>query len=96
MGGWSIRIGRAWVVPAVIGALIVVVVSAGAVAAIETGTVSSYWVGLWWSISLITTVGFIGDTPSTAGGALLSVLLMVAGFVLLADGQRRPRLALRP
>jgi hypothetical protein len=61
-----------------------VVVVAGAVAAIETETVTSYWQGLWWSISLITTVGFIGQPPTTVAGAALSVMLMVVGFLLLA------------
>ncbi len=62
----------------------IIVVSAGAAAAIETDTVTSYWRGLWWAISLITTVGFIGAPPSTDEGAALSVVLMVVGFLLLA------------
>ena len=56
----SIRFGRSWVLPGVLGALLLVAVTGGAVAAIETDTVTSYWQGLWWSISLITTVGFVG------------------------------------
>lgn len=63
---------------------VVAVVAAGAAAAIETDTVESFWRGLWWSISLITTVGFIGSPPSTAAGQALSVLLMVTGFLLMA------------
>src|SRR5665647_938392 len=62
----------------------VVIVTAGAAAAIETHTVASFWRGLWWSISLITTVGFIGEPPRTAIGAALSMVLMVLGFLLLA------------
>ena len=84
VGRGVVRIGRAWVLPALIGAVVVLVVSAGAMLAIEADTVSSFWAGLWWSISLMTTVGFIGAPPSTAGGALLSVALMVGGFLLLA------------
>lgn len=45
---------------------------------------TSFWRGIWWSISLITTVGFIGATPRTGAGAVLSVMLMILGFVLLA------------
>ncbi len=63
---------------------VVVVVTAGAAAAIETDTVESFWRGLWWSISLITTVGFIGAPPTTSAGQALSVLLMVTGFLLMA------------
>ena len=78
------RLGRALLWPAVTGALVIVLVAAGAAAAIETDTVTSYWHGLWWSISLITTVGFIGQPPRTDAGAALSVVLMVVGFLLLA------------
>jgi hypothetical protein len=60
------------------------VLGAGAVASLETGTVHSFWKGLWWSISLMTTVGFIGQPPQTVAGVLVSVALMVCGFVLLA------------
>jgi len=79
---WRVR--RAWLWPAVFGTLVVIALSAAAAAATETNTVHTYWRGLWWSIALITTVGFIGEPPSTAAGAVLSVLLMVVGFLLLA------------
>jgi hypothetical protein len=84
IGRVTVRIGPDWVVPSLIGAVAVVVVSAGAVAAIETDTVPSFWMGLWWATSLITTVGFIGSPPTTVGGAVLSGALMVGGFLLLA------------
>ncbi len=78
------RFRRTLVWPAVLGTAVMVVVSGGAVAAAETDTVESFWRGLWWSISLVTTVGFLGSPPRTAAGAVLSVVLMVLGFVLLA------------
>jgi voltage-gated potassium channel Kch len=62
----------------------VVITSAAAAAAIETRTVSSFGRGLWWAVSLITTVGFIGEPPETRAGELLSAALMVIGFMLLA------------
>jgi voltage-gated potassium channel Kch len=79
-----IPISSAWLVPALLSAVLTVVVAGAAAAAIETRTVSSFGRGLWWATSLITTVGFIGEPPETTAGALLSVLLMVVGFVLLA------------
>ncbi len=79
-----IRITATWLVPALLTSVVVIVVSAGAVAAIETNTVSSYWEGLWWAVSLITTVGFIGEPPRTTTGAALSAVLMILGFLLLA------------
>jgi voltage-gated potassium channel len=67
-----------------VGSLGIVVVAAGAAAAFETDTVSSYWRGLFWAISLITTVGFVGEPPRTDQGTILAVALMVVGFVLLS------------
>jgi hypothetical protein len=79
-----LRIRRSWVLPAVAMAGTLLLVSAGGIAAVETDIVPSYARGLWWSISLMTTVGFVGQPPRTAAGAVLSVILMLAGFVLLA------------
>jgi voltage-gated potassium channel len=62
--------------------LLVLLAGAG-FATLEKDTVSSYWEGLWWSLSLMTTVGFVGETPETVGGRILSALLMISGFALL-------------
>ena len=45
---------------------------------------TSFWRGIWWAVSLITTVGFIGEPPETRAGEVLSAGLMVLGFLLLA------------
>jgi hypothetical protein len=79
-----LRVGRSWVGPALAGGAALVVAGAGAVASLETGTVGSFWRGLWWATALMATVGFIGEPPETVGGAILSVVLMVSGFLLLA------------
>lgn len=73
-----------WLVPLSLGAVLLVVLSAAASAAIETRTVTSFWRGVWWAVSLITTVGFIGEPPETRAGQVLSAALMVVGFLLLA------------
>jgi voltage-gated potassium channel len=80
----KLRVTMTWVWPALLTATVLVLTTAGASAAIETNTVASYWRGLWWSTSLITTVGFIGEPPETVAGAALSAILMVFGFLLLA------------
>jgi voltage-gated potassium channel len=77
-------IRRTWVLPLLAASGALVVVTGGAVAAVETDTVTTLGRGLWWAVALMTTVGFVGDPPHTATGAALSVLLMVAGFFLLA------------
>ena len=73
-----------WLIPLSLGTTLLVVVSAAAAAAIETRTVTSIWPGIWWSISLGTTVGFIGEPPETRAGQVLSAVLMILGFLLLA------------
>ncbi len=78
------RITRRWVIPALALSLALVLIGAGAAAAVETDTVATFARGLWWSLALMTTVGFIGGPPVTGAGAALSVILMVAGFLLLA------------
>lgn len=78
------RIRPTWLWPALSGAVVVALAAAAASAAIETKTVHSYWRGLWWSISLMATVGFVGEPPETTAGRVLSAVLMVFGFLLLA------------
>ncbi len=70
--------------PGVIIALAALAVGAGGAAAFESDTVGSYWEGLWWALSLMTTVGFVEGTPTSVGGALTSAVLMLAGFLLLS------------
>jgi voltage-gated potassium channel len=61
-----------------------VLLTGGAFAAFESRQVSSYWEGLWWALSLMSTVGFIGEAPESAVGRLVSSVLMVSGFALMA------------
>jgi voltage-gated potassium channel len=63
---------------------VLVLLAGGGFAALETDTVESYWEGVWWALSLTTTVGFVDDTPETVLGKALSSVIMVLGFVLLA------------
>lgn len=62
---------------------VTVLLAGGGFAALESRTASSYWDGLWWALSLMTTVGFIGETPESTGGRILSAILMVSGFALM-------------
>lgn len=61
-----------------------VLLAGGGFAALETDNVSSYGEGIWWALSLVTTVGFVGEVPVTTGGRVLSGALMLLGFVLLS------------
>ena len=46
--------------------------------------VSSFGEGVWGAWSLRTTVGVVGEAPETTGGRVVSALLMVAGFAMMA------------
>ena len=63
---------------------IAVLLAGGGFAALETKNVSSYAEGVWWALSLMTTVGFVGESPETVGGRILSAVLMLVGFGLLS------------
>ena len=62
----------------------IVLLAGGGFAAFESRQVSSYWEGLWWALSLMSTVGFIGEAPESVLGRIVSSVLMVSGFALMA------------
>lgn len=70
-----------YVIPA---ALVAILLAGGGFAALESKSVDSYWEGVWWALSLMTTVGFAEHAPETTAGQVLSAILMVTGFALLA------------
>ena len=65
------------------GGAALVLVGGGGLAAVENHVASSYGEGVWWALSLMTTVGFVGEKPETTGGRVVSALLMVAGFAMM-------------
>jgi voltage-gated potassium channel len=75
------RLSLHWALPS---AAIVVLLAGGGFAAVEADTVTTYWRGVWWALSLMTTVGFVSGSPSTGAGQALAAVLMVLGFLLFA------------
>ena len=73
---------RAFAAIIIAGAVIVLLAGAGFALA-EHRAVSSYWEGVWWAISLATTAGFAGESPTTTSGYVLSAAIMLIGFWLL-------------
>ena len=63
--------------------LALVLLAGGAFAAFEDRTVGSYWDGLYWALSLMTTVGFIGGSPQSTEGRAVAAVLMVSGFAMM-------------
>ncbi|WP_344770135.1 potassium channel family protein [Aeromicrobium panaciterrae] len=65
-------------------AAVVVLLAGGGFAAFESEQVSSYGEGVWWALSLMSTVGFVGEAPESTAGRLVSSILMISGFALMA------------
>ena len=63
---------------------VVVLLAGGGFAAFESQQVSSYGEGVWWALSLMSTVGFVGEAPESLAGRVVSSILMVSGFALMA------------
>jgi voltage-gated potassium channel len=80
----SERLRRRWLRIVLPLAAVSVLLAGGGFAALETKNVSSYAEGVWWALSLMTTVGFVGGSPETTGGRILSAVLMLFGFGLLS------------
>lgn len=67
-----------------LAAAIVALLAAGGLAAFESHQVSSFGEGVWWALSLMSTVGFVGHPPESIVGRLVSSVLMVSGLALMA------------
>ncbi len=44
---------------------------------------ATYWDGLWWSFVTLTTVGYGDLSPTTTGGRIAAVFLMIVGIAFL-------------
>lgn len=75
-------VARPFITVVLLGAAIILLAGAG-LAAFDHGVVGSYWEGVWWALSLATTIGFAGEAPTTTAGYVLSALVMLSGFWLL-------------
>jgi hypothetical protein len=75
---------RRWLRFMLPAAAVLLVLAGGGFTALESDTVESFWQGLWWALSLMTTVGFVGGEPGTTAGRIISSVLMLTGFALFA------------
>jgi voltage-gated potassium channel len=70
-----------------------VIVSATTVAVVGGGVLirlldhdeySNVWVGMWWALQTVTTVGYGDVTPKNPSGRIVAILVMLWGIAFLA------------
>jgi voltage-gated potassium channel len=72
--GWAIAIAT----------LFVTIVSGVVIRILDPADFDSVWLGLWWAVQTVTTVGYGDVVPSHASGRIVAALLMLAGIGLLS------------
>jgi voltage-gated potassium channel len=69
----------------IVTATALVVVGGGVlIRVIDHSEYSNVWVGMWWSLQTVTTVGYGDVTPAHASGRLVGALVMLEGIAFLA------------
>jgi voltage-gated potassium channel len=68
----------------VVATLAIVVAGGVAMRFLDHHEYSSIWLGMWWSLQTVTTVGYGDVTPTTAPGKLVGALVMLQGIALLS------------
>ena len=64
--------------------LIVIAISGNVIHAIEPNLISNAFVGSWWSLVTMTTVGYGDIVPETTAGKVVASVLMVVGITIFA------------
>ena len=69
----------------IVGVTLFIVVAGGvAIRILDHDEYSSIWLGMWWSLQTVTTVGYGDVTPENAPGKLVGALVMLQGIGFLA------------
>ncbi len=68
----------------VVATLAVVVASGVTIRILDHHEYSSIWLGMWWALQTVTTVGYGDVTPTNTSGRFVGVLVMLEGLALLA------------
>ena len=64
--------------------LIVIAISANIIYALEPETIPNAFIGSWWSLVTMTTVGYGDIVPISTGGKVVASILMVTGITIFA------------
>jgi voltage-gated potassium channel len=67
----------------VIGTAVVVVLSGLAIRLLDPSEFSNIWVGMWWAVQTVTTVGYGDVTPHQLSGRIVGVVVMLWGVAFV-------------
>jgi voltage-gated potassium channel len=69
----------------IVSATAVVVVGGGLLMRLlDHGEYSDIWVGMWWALQTVTTVGYGDVTPKNPSGRIIATFVMLQGIAFLA------------
>jgi len=69
----------------IVGVTLLIVVAGGvAMRILDHDEYSSIWLGMWWSLQTVTTVGYGDVTPESVPGRFVGALVMLQGIAFLA------------
>jgi voltage-gated potassium channel len=69
----------------IVTATTVVVVAGGVLMRLlDHGEYSDIWVGMWWALQTVTTVGYGDVTPKNPSGRIIATFVMLQGIAFLA------------
>jgi voltage-gated potassium channel len=69
----------------IVTATTVVVVAGGVLMRLlDHGEYSDIWVGMWWALQTVTTVGYGDVTPKNPSGRIIAAFVMLQGIAFLA------------
>jgi voltage-gated potassium channel len=63
---------------------VIVVVSGVAMRFVDHDEFANIWIGMWWALQTVTTVGYGDIVPHRLGGRLVGVVVMLDGIASLA------------
>jgi voltage-gated potassium channel len=68
----------------VVATLLIVVIGGIAIRLLDHREYSSIWLGMWWALQTVTTVGYGDVTPKNVAGRFVGALMMLQGIAFLA------------
>ena len=66
-----------------VATLLVTLISGVLMRVLDDRDFDSVWLGLWWAVQTVTTVGYGDVTPTTVGGRLVASVLMLTAIGFL-------------